>query len=93
MSHGTTDGATLGIMVATGEGGTIRSATGDTGDGAILGITEDTGEDIIHGTRTMQDGMVVSGLIGAMSIMEEQVWDMEDISAPTPITVLDTRPR
>ena len=73
MTHGTTAGTTLGTTEATGEDGTIRSATGVIGDGAAHGITEDTGVDTIHGIRTMQDGTAVSYLIGAASTMVTEV--------------------
>lgn len=91
MTHGSTDGATLGITEDIGEDGMIRGITGDTGDGMTLGTTEDIGE--ATGTLIMQAGTEASVLIGDTIIIMDRDMDMEATSTATDGTDREMRPR
>lgn len=78
MTHGSTDGATHGIMAAIGEDGMIRSTTGDSGDGTAHGIIPDIG--VIHGIRTMPDGTAASVRTTTDTSTAARASDTEDIS-------------
>ena len=80
MTHGTGDGATLGITAAIGEDGMIHGTTGDIGDGTTLGTTPDIGECIIHGIRIMSDGTEDSVRTGIMDTAMAQASEAVDIS-------------